>query len=121
MAHPFLERLARGPVLADGAMGTMLHGRGARVDQCLDMLNLEQPEWVREIHLAYVRAGAEVIQTNTFGASAPRLVDFGLETRVREINFQGVKLAAGGPRDQRPARLAGGIGRPAWETCAPRR
>jgi methionine synthase / methylenetetrahydrofolate reductase(NADPH) len=93
MAHPFLERLARGPVLADGAMGTMLYARGARLDQCLDVLNLEQPDWVREVHLAYIRAGAAVIQTNTFGASAPRLADCGLQDRVREINFRGVKLA----------------------------
>ena len=93
MAHPFLEQLARGPMLGDGAMGTMLYDRGARLDQCLDALNEEQPEWVREVHLAYIRAGAEVIQTNTFGASAPRLADCGLEAHVREINFRGVKLA----------------------------
>ena len=84
MDHPFLARLAQGPLLGDGAMGTMLHARGARLDQCLDALNLEQPDWVRDIHLAYIRAGAEIIQTNTFGASAPRLADFGLaRTRAR--------------------------------------
>jgi homocysteine S-methyltransferase len=93
MSHPFLERLQRGPLLADGAMGTMLHASGARVDQCLDALNLEQPDWVRDIHLAYLRAGAEVIQSNTFGASAPRLQEYGLAGQVREINFRGVKLA----------------------------
>ncbi len=111
MAHPFLERLAHGPVLSDGAMGTMLYARGARLDQCLDVLNLEQPEWVREVHLGYIRAGAEVIQTNTFGASAPRLADCGMQSRVREINFRGVKLA----REAReisgqPVWLAGSVG-----------
>jgi methionine synthase / methylenetetrahydrofolate reductase(NADPH) len=93
MTHPFMGRLRRGPLLADGAMGTMLLASGARLEQCLDALNLEQPDWVRDIHLAYIRAGAEVIQSNTFGASAPRLEEFGLAGQVREINFRGVKLA----------------------------
>ncbi|MCX7707315.1 MAG: homocysteine S-methyltransferase family protein, partial [Anaerolineae bacterium] len=93
MSHPFLDRLARGPVLGDGAMGTMLHARGAALDQCLEQLNLTRPDWVREIHLAYIRAGAEIIQTNTFAASRPRLTDFGLADQTREINFRGVKLA----------------------------
>ena len=93
MPHPFLDRLARGPILGDGAMGTMLHARGAALDQCLEELNLTQPDWVRDIHLGYIKAGAEIIQTNTFGASRPRLADFGLADKVREINFRGVKLA----------------------------
>jgi len=93
MAHPFRERLNRGPLLGDGAMGTMLHARGAALDQCLEQLNLTRPDWVREIHLAYIRAGAEIIQTNTFAASRPRLTDFGLADQTREINFRGVKLA----------------------------
>ncbi|MGQ9492117.1 MAG: bifunctional homocysteine S-methyltransferase/methylenetetrahydrofolate reductase [Anaerolineae bacterium] len=93
MSHPFLDRLARGPLLGDGAMGTMLHARGAAFDQCVEQLNLTQPDWVREIHLAYIRAGAEIIQTNTFAASRPRLTDFGLADQTREINFRGVKLA----------------------------
>ncbi len=93
MPHPFLDRLARGPILGDGAMGTMLHAAGASLDQCVEELNLTQPDWVREVHLAYIRAGAEIIQTNTFAASRPRLTDFGLAEKVREVNFRGVKLA----------------------------
>ncbi len=93
MSHPFLALLSQGPALADGAMGTMLHARGAALDECLEQLNLTHPDWVREIHLAYIKAGADIIQTNTFGASRPRLLDFGLGDRAREINFQGVKLA----------------------------
>lgn len=109
--HPFLERLSRGPVLADGAMGTMLHARGAALDECLEQLNLTRPDWVRGIHLAYIKAGAEIIQTNTFGASRPKLTDFGLGGQVREINFQGVKLA----REAReisgqPVLIAGSVG-----------
>jgi homocysteine S-methyltransferase len=94
MAHPFLERLARGPVLADGALGTLLRGRGVAPAQCLEEINLTQPDWVREIHLEYIRAGAEVIETNTFGANRLCLADYpGLDGRVRDINFRGVKLA----------------------------
>lgn len=93
MQHPFLERLGRGPILGDGAMGTMLHVHGAALDQCVEALNLSQPDWVRDVHLAYIKAGAEVLQTNTFAASRPRLLDFNLGEKVREINFRGVKLA----------------------------
>ncbi len=111
MAHPFLDRLSHGPILGDGAMGTMLHARGAALDQCLEELNLAQPDWVRDIHLGYIKAGAEIIQTNTFGASRLRLADYGLADRVGEINFRGVKLA----REAReisgqPAWIAGSVG-----------
>jgi homocysteine S-methyltransferase len=93
MTHPFIVRLDAGPLLADGATGTMLHAWGARLDQCLEALNLTQPDWVREIHLAYIRSGAEFVQANTFGASRMRLAEWGLADRVRDINFKGVKLA----------------------------
>jgi len=93
MAHPFLDRLSRGPILGDGALGTMLHARGASLEQCLEELNLTKPDWVREIHLGYIRAGAEVIQTNTFAANRLRLADTNLAEKARDINFRGVKLA----------------------------
>jgi len=93
LAHPFLERLARGPILADGATGTMLHGRGAALDASVEGLTLSQPDWVREIHLAYIQAGAEIIQTNTFAGSSLRLAEAGLDGRVRDVNFRAVKLA----------------------------
>lgn len=111
MPHPFLQRLAERPILADGAMGTMLHAAGATLEQCLDEFNLTQPDRVRELHLAYIKAGAEVLQTNTFGASQPRLSEFGLGDRVRDINFKGVRLA----REAReitgaPVWVAGSVG-----------
>jgi len=93
MTHPFLERLARGPLLVDGAMGTMLHGQGISLDRCVEHANLTQPDWVREIHLAYIQAGAEALQTNTFAASRPRLSEFGLDDKTRDIVFRGVRLA----------------------------
>ena len=84
---------AGGTVLCDGAMGTMLYARGIFINRCYDELNLSQPELVREIHAEYLQAGAEVIETNTFGGNAFRLELHGLKDKVREINVAGVKLA----------------------------
>ncbi|HEX9118348.1 MAG TPA: bifunctional homocysteine S-methyltransferase/methylenetetrahydrofolate reductase [Anaerolineae bacterium] len=110
-AHPFITRLARGPILADGAMGTMLHARGADVERPVEELNLAQPDWVREVHVSYIQAGAEIITSNTFGASRPRLAEAGLAEQLRQINFRGVKLA----REAReisgqPVWVAGSLG-----------
>jgi homocysteine S-methyltransferase len=93
MAHPFLERLARGPVLADGAMGTLLYARGVPFDQSFDELNLSRPTLVEAVHRDYLAAGAELIETNTFGANAARLAAHGLEDKVRVIARAGVKVA----------------------------
>jgi methionine synthase I (cobalamin-dependent)/5,10-methylenetetrahydrofolate reductase len=94
MRSPFLERLATGvPVLFDGAMGTELYGRGVPYERCFDELNLSQPDLVQEVHRAYIAAGAEVIETNTFAANRIKLAAFGLESRVREISFRGVRIA----------------------------
>ena len=91
-SHPFLERLAAGPLLADGAMGTMLYARGASSEQCLEHLVISKPTWVSEIHQAYATAGADIIKTHTFGASRIRLADYGLADKVRDLNFRAVKL-----------------------------
>ncbi len=89
-----VERLFCGAtVLCDGAMGTMLYARGVFINRCYDELNLSQPEMVREVHAEYLQAGAEVIETNTFGANRFRLEHFGFGDKVREINVAGVKLA----------------------------
>ena len=94
MKTPFLERLAApDPLLADGAMGTMLYARGVPLDACFDHLNLTRPELVREIHEAYVRAGAELLETNTFAANRFKLQEWGLEDEVRAINMAAVRLA----------------------------
>lgn len=81
------------PLVADGAMGTMLHQRGIRFDECFDELNLSRPALVAEVHHEYIEAGAEVIQTNTFGANRFKLARHGLESKVKEINQSGVDLA----------------------------
>ncbi len=89
-----LDRLfAGGRVLCDGAMGTMLCERGIPMDRCYDALNLSQPEMVAAIHAAYLVAGAEILETNTFGANACRLERHGLRDQVRQINLAGVRLA----------------------------
>jgi methionine synthase I (cobalamin-dependent) len=89
-----LEKLFTGkPVLCDGAMGTMLYSCGVFINRCDDELNVTQPEMVRSVHEQYLLAGAEVIETNTFGANSFRLEHFGLRDKVREINLAGASLA----------------------------
>jgi len=84
---------AGGRVLSDGAMGTMLYGRGIFINRCFDELNLSQPEVVAGVHAEYLQAGSQIIETNTFGANAYRLERFGLRDRVRDINLAGVRIA----------------------------
>lgn len=91
--HPFRARLARGPLLCDGAMGTLLYARGVPFDHCFDALNLTDRERVLNVHLDYLRAGAEIVETNTFGASTFKLALHGLADRVRDVNRQGAKIA----------------------------
>jgi len=96
MKHPFRERLTTGRVLlADGAIGTQLYARGVAYDDCFDRQNLLQPDLVEQIHLEYIRAGAELIETNTFGANRAKLSLFGLEDSVHEINRKGARIARG--------------------------
>ncbi|MBI3626200.1 MAG: bifunctional homocysteine S-methyltransferase/methylenetetrahydrofolate reductase [Candidatus Rokubacteria bacterium] len=92
-ASPFLDRLAEGPLLCDGAMGTMLYARGVPLDACFDVLNENNPSLVQSIHAEYLSAGADLIETNTFGANRFKLAVHGLDARVREINRKGAKLA----------------------------
>ncbi len=98
-------------VVFDGAMGTMLYSKGVFINQCYDELNLRSPELVKEIHRSYVKAGAEILETNSFGANRPKLVQHGLETQVREINRAAAALArevADGAG--RPVLVAGAVG-----------
>jgi len=86
----FAERLQRGPLLCDGAMGTQLYQRGGMpYGQCLDELSLTSPDLVKSVHLGYIQAGAELNETNTFGANRERLAVHGLQARTDEINRAG--------------------------------
>ncbi|MEW6287985.1 MAG: bifunctional homocysteine S-methyltransferase/methylenetetrahydrofolate reductase [Chloroflexota bacterium] len=89
----FLQLLSSQTLLADGAMGTMLHARGVGFDKCFDELNVTNPAAVAEIHREYIEAGAQIIITNTFGANRYKLSKHGLQDDVREINQKGVELA----------------------------
>jgi homocysteine S-methyltransferase len=93
MAQNFIERLKQSPVLCDGAMGTLLYAKGIFINRCYDELNLSQPELIRAVHHDYLQAGAEIIETNTFGANSFRLARHTLADRVRDINVAGVQVA----------------------------
>ncbi len=93
MKGPFRERLETGPaIIADGAMGTQLYERGVRYDECFDAQTIERPDIVEEIHREYIAAGAELIETNTFGANRAKLAAWGWESRVAEINRAAARL-----------------------------
>src|SRR3974390_3347491 len=92
-AQEFRELLPQRVLVADGAMGTMLYSKGVFINRSFDELNLSAPQMVREIHQDYVKAGAEILETNTFGASRPRLAAFGLAEKMKDINAAGVRLA----------------------------
>src|SRR5712671_7289494 len=89
----FVGALSARPVLCDGAMGTLLYSKGIFINRCYDELNLSQPELIRGIHHEYLQCGAEIVETNTFGANSFRLARHGMAERVREINMAGVRVA----------------------------
>ncbi len=103
-----LLRSSPTPLLADGAMGTLLHSRGTPFDQCFDELNLTNPVAVRGIHVEYLEAGAQILLTNTFGANRFKLSQRGLQDKLDAINQAGVELARQAATGQ--AFVAGDIG-----------
>jgi methionine synthase / methylenetetrahydrofolate reductase(NADPH) len=107
----FLQRLRDSVLLCDGAMGTMLYARGVFINRCFDELNLSNPELVADIHRDYLKAGAEVIETNTFGANRFKLARHGLEQKTAEINRAAVDLAREAVAEsRREAFIAGSVG-----------
>jgi len=93
MAAELLARIKESPVLCDGAMGTLLYAKGIFINRSYDELNLSQPDLIRGIHHEYLQAGAEIIETNTFGANSFRLGRHSLADKVRDINRAGARLA----------------------------
>ena len=108
ISPPLPERLRTEIVIGDGAMGTLLYSRGVPLEANFEHLNLVRPELVHQVHAEYVRAGAGLLETNTFGANALRLSAIGLEHRVADINRAGARLAreAAGPE----RLVAGSVG-----------
>jgi homocysteine S-methyltransferase len=105
---PFREEIDRRVLVADGAMGTMLYASGVFVNRSFEALNLADPDRVARVHRDYVAAGADVIETNTFGANRIKLRAFGLADRLAEINTEGARIAARAASGR--AYVAGAIG-----------
>jgi methionine synthase I (cobalamin-dependent)/5,10-methylenetetrahydrofolate reductase len=108
MRPSLAEAIAAGPLLLDGAMGSLLYERGVLHTRSYDELNLAQPELIRGVHRDYVQAGAEIIETNTFGANRIALARHGLAEQVKDINRAGVELARSAAGDR--AYVAGAVG-----------
>ncbi|HVF23560.1 MAG TPA: bifunctional homocysteine S-methyltransferase/methylenetetrahydrofolate reductase [Pyrinomonadaceae bacterium] len=107
--EPFRQILESDRIhVVDGAMGTMLYAKGVYINRCYDELNLSNPDLVREIHTEYIRAGADIIETNTFGATAHKLQQYGLEANLHEINAIAARVAREAAGDR--AYVAGAIG-----------
>ncbi|HNY41504.1 MAG TPA: bifunctional homocysteine S-methyltransferase/methylenetetrahydrofolate reductase [Bryobacteraceae bacterium] len=109
-AIEFREKLQGRVIVADGAMGTMLYSRGVFINRCYDELNLSAPAMVGEIHTDYIKAGAGIIETNTFGATRPRLAGYGLGDKVDAINRAGVRLAKQAAEGKADVFVAGAMG-----------
>jgi homocysteine S-methyltransferase len=106
--QPFLKALDERVLVCDGAMGTMLYAQGVFINRSFDSLNLSDPQRVLAVHRAYVQSGADVLETNTFGANRIKLRAFGLADRLHEINEAGARLAREGAVGS--AYVAGAIG-----------
>lgn len=89
----FLDLIIKKILVGDGAMGTMLYQKGVFVNSCFDEINLIRPDLVEQVHKGYIEAGADYIETNTYGANSHKLAGFGLADKVKEINFAGVAIA----------------------------
>jgi methionine synthase / methylenetetrahydrofolate reductase(NADPH) len=105
---PLLERLAEGIVVSDGGLGTLLYSRGIFINRCFDELNLSAPALVGGVHADYVEAGAELIETNTFGAHRFKLGPHGLDGQVVRVNREGARIAREAAHGR--ALVAGSIG-----------
>ena len=92
--QPFSEAIDSRVLVCDGAMGTMLYAKGVFINKSFDALNFTQPDLVAEVHQEYVRAGADIVETNTFGANRIKLGSFGVADQLAAINAEGARIAA---------------------------
>lgn len=119
MTHPFLEAIKERPLLGDGAMGTLLYARGAAPEASFEQLNLTDKDMIQQAHIDYINAGAEVIETNSYGANRFRLAPYGLEKDVWQINVWAAKLARNAREIAgQPVFVAGSVG-PTGKLLAP--
>jgi homocysteine S-methyltransferase len=119
VAHPLIEQLKRGPLLCDGAMGTLLYARGGSMDRCFDELNLTDPAMIQQVHRDYLATGVDIIETNTFGGNWFRLEQYGLGDKVREINLRGAKHGEYAREISGKAALVAGSVGPTGRTLPP--
>src|SRR5262245_55238384 len=96
----FLEALRDRVLVCDGAMGTMLYSKGVFINKSFDALNLTSPELVAQVHQEYVRAGADIVETNTFGANRIKLGSFGIADKLHAINVEGARIARAASQDR---------------------
>src|SRR6267142_2788410 len=108
MLKPFLEALDDRVLVCDGAMGTLLYAKGVFINKNFDALNLTRPDLVGQVHQEYIRAGADIIETNTFAANRLKLGSFGLADKLHAINVEGARIARQAAGDR--AFVAGSIG-----------
>ncbi len=111
MTHPFLQALRERPLLADGAMGTLLYSRGVSPEAPFEQLNITRQDVIQQVHIDYINAGAELIETNSFSGNRLRLLNFGLQDQVWKLNIWAAKIA----RNARevaghPVFVAGSVG-----------
>src|SRR2546427_7450495 len=104
----FLSALQERVLVCDGAMGTMLYSKGIFISRCFDELNVSNPDLVRDVHLSYIKAGADIIETNTFGGNRTKLMTHGLADQIGDINLQGARIARQAAAHD--AYVAGAIG-----------
>jgi len=116
---PFLEALSAAPLLFDGAMGSLLYERGVFFTRSFDELNLSQPELIEKVHREYADAGADVLETNTFGATRSQLARHGHADKVEAINRAAVAIARRAA-ERRELHVAGAVGPTGvdWEHAA---
>jgi len=119
MTHPFLKRLEQGVVLADGAMGTYLYEKGIPFDRSFDLLNLTDASLIQAVHREYIRAGAEVIETNTFGGNRYRLAAHGATETARRVNRAGAQIARNAREEVGEAVFVAGSMGPLGKPVAP--
>jgi methionine synthase I (cobalamin-dependent)/5,10-methylenetetrahydrofolate reductase len=119
MTHPFLQALKERPLLADGAMGSLLYARGASTEGTFEQLNLTKQELVQQVHIDYIVAGAEVIETNSFAGNRIRLGQYGLAENVWDLNLWSAKVARNAREIAgQPTFVAGSVG-PTGKFLAP--